>query len=141
MPPPPPPSFRSGPSGPRKIVKSSDFTPLDAEVQPRAYVTPSRTSRKTIPPSIKRKHGDIEDPVELLTLVEKKRSAPPFFCFPVSDQDFRRQNTDAARRSRHRKQIQSERQEARITQLEAALRAGGLAVPPEPQQLEFPDED
>ncbi|GJJ15846.1 hypothetical protein Clacol_010124 [Clathrus columnatus] len=88
------------PTGTRRGVTAASLLPLDAPTQTRRYITPSATSRKAIPAAFKGKKrelsevtegGDEDEEVSLdvgtMEAIEAKR----------------RQNTQAARRSRQRK--------------------------------------
>jgi hypothetical protein len=137
------PRRKNAPTGTRKNLVPEDLVPYDAPIQPRKYVTPSSTSRKTVPAGFAKKRArsqafgkddedELADEDNLdtgdLNAIEAKR----------------RQNTLAARRSRKRKlEYQRELEmnvdrlsdevsawKRRSETLEAVLRSHGLEVPP-----------
>ncbi|KAG6330228.1 hypothetical protein ID866_8860 [Astraeus odoratus] len=89
-------------TGTRKNVTPESLVPIDAPTQPRKYLTPSATSRKTVPAVWQRKRsrrsafGDEEED----ELGEEQR---PSLSEQEAIEAKRRQNTIAARRSRKRK--------------------------------------
>ena len=88
-------------TGTRKNITSESLVPVDAPTQPRKYLTPSTTSRKTVPAAWARKRsrqaafGQEED--------ELKDDMGPTLSEQEQIEAKRRQNTVAARRSRKRK--------------------------------------
>jgi hypothetical protein len=115
---------RSNPTGHRRHITSQALLPVQAPTQPRQYRTPSATSRKEIPAFVhtfaKRTReeagisGEEDDPGR----ISQDRSTPRKseerqLVWPVAEEEpldledaiarKRRKNTEAARRTRHRK--------------------------------------
>lgn len=112
------------PTGHRKNLSPSALLPVDAPTQPRSYRGPSATSRKDVPAFAIASSSTARAPSAtpaLTSTASKKRKAADDFDLDASDDELdasgkikprmgeseieakRRQNTLAARRSRHRK--------------------------------------
>jgi len=94
-----------------------DLIPLDAPTQTRRYVTPSSTSRKSVPAYISK--GRNIDPITHEEEEDELTEEPP--ASNATDQEKiewkRRQNTLAARRSRTRKMMKVHRLEETVERL------------------------
>lgn len=94
-----------------------DLIPLDAPTQTRHYITPSSTSRKSVPAYISK--GRSVDPMLHEEEEDELTEEPP--ASNATDQEKiewkRRQNTLAARRSRTRKMIKVQRLEETVERL------------------------
>ncbi|KAF8648440.1 hypothetical protein AX16_006284 [Volvariella volvacea WC 439] len=130
---------------PRRKRSPTESLPLDAPTQPRTYMTPSITSRKTVPTSFIRgrpsKMPSMDDDEE-----DELTEEPP--AANATDQEKiewkRRQNTLAARRSRQRKLVYQQTLEQAVKDLTSerdiwrtrALMLKGLL---ESHGINFPD--
>jgi hypothetical protein len=118
----PPPRKKSSANGTRKNITPDALLPVEAPIQPRKYVTPSRTSRKELPAVFARKRarsmafGDGDDEDQLL---EELRALPPNPTEAQRIEAKRLQNTIAARRSRRRKLETQMQMEETLQQLQA----------------------
>jgi len=96
-----PPRRKPAATGTRKNIVPEALVPVDAPTQPRKYLTPSVTSRKSVPAAFARKRsrhtafGGEED--------ELRDDLGPSLSEQEQIEAKRRQNTIAARRSRKRK--------------------------------------
>jgi hypothetical protein len=113
------------PTGTRKNPRTATIVPTDAPTQPRAYVSPSATSRRKIPDSYartsnrrtaqKRRHEESENEGEVIVTL------PPDPTEMKKIEYKRRQNTLAARASQKRKLEHQQVLEGMVIQLENDL--------------------
>ncbi|KAK2463780.1 hypothetical protein APHAL10511_004218 [Amanita phalloides] len=105
---------RSSATGTRKNISPEKLIPLDAPTQPRRYLSDSATSRKDIPAGFQKKRKRVDTGGEEDELLER---LPPNATEVEQIEYKRRQNTLAARKSRHRKLMYQQELEDKVERL------------------------